>query len=110
MSMREQKLALVLIVAVGHIDERTTHIGELKEKLLFHFLEVPIGDLVLIGPSIERVGIELQTLDELLGEILIDEGHVIADAPALKDLLPAQAQALVPFGLGDHVVAIVVLL
>ena len=110
MLVPEQQLTFVLEVSVHHINERLPHVGELEQKFFLHLAIIAIGDFVLIRAAIERVGVKLQTIRELLGEVFVDERDVVADAADFENLLAAEAQLLVPAGFRHEIVAVVVIL
>src|SRR5712664_1333114 len=108
--VREQELSPVLEVAVDHLDDRLPEVGELLQQLALHLLELAVEDLPAVRLLVEAVDEQLLLHREVGGEELVDEGHVVVVLAHLEDLLPAQAQLLVPSAAGAQVVALVVLL
>src|SRR6266850_6201040 len=109
-AVREQELAPVLEVAVDHLDDRLAEVGELLEQLALHLLELAVEDLPAVRLLVEAVDEQLLLGGEVGGEELVDEGDVVVVLADLEDLLPAQAELLVPGAAGAQVVALVVFL
>src|SRR3989442_107351 len=105
--VREEQLATVLEVAVDHLDDRLAEVGELLQQLLLHLLELAVEDLPAIRLLIEAVDEQLLLGREVRGEEFVDEGDVVVVLAHLEDLLPAQAELLVPRAAGAQVVALV---
>src|SRR5712664_3454893 len=108
--VREQELSAVLEVAVDLLDDRLPEVGELLQQLALHLLELAVEDLPAVRLLVEAVDEQLLLRREVGGEELVDEGDVVVVLAHLEDLLPAQAQLLVPRAAGAQVVALVVLL
>src|SRR3954463_2178421 len=109
-SVGEEQFAPVLEVAVHHLDDGLAEVGELLEELALHLLELAVEDLPAIPLLVESVDEELLLGSEVGGEELVDEGDVVVVLADLEDLLPPQAELLVPGAAGAQVVALVVFL
>src|SRR4051812_14508411 len=105
----EKQLAAVLEIAVHHLDDGLAEVGELLEELALHLLELAVEDLPAVSLLVEAVDEELLLGGEVGGEELVDEGDVVVVLSHLEDLLPPEAQLLVPGTAGAEVVALVVL-
>src|SRR5438105_9147311 len=105
--VREQELAAVLEVAVDHLDDRLAEVGELLQELLLHLLELAVEDLPAVRLLVEAVDEQLLLGREVRGEELVDEGDVVVVLAYLEDLLPPQAELLVPRTAVAQVVALV---
>src|SRR5205823_14653608 len=108
--VREEQLAPVLEIAVHHLDDGLAEVGELLEQLALHLLELAVDDLPAVPLLVEAVDEQLLLDGEIGGEELVDESDVVVVLAHLEDLLPPQAQLLVPGPPGAQVVALVVLL
>src|SRR5207247_8751745 len=106
----QQELSLVAEIAVDDVDERLAEVGELEEKSLLHLLEVAVGNLVHAGLRIEVVEEQLVLAAEILGEIVVDEGHIRAVLAHLEDLLATQPRLPVPARPLHEILAVVELL
>src|SRR5256885_14169075 len=106
----KEQLAAVLEVAVHHLDDGLAEVGELLEELALPLLELAVEDLPAVSLLVEAVDEELLLGGEVGGEELVDEGDVVVVLADLEDLLPSEAQLLVPGAAGAEVVALVVFL
>src|SRR5262249_20271997 len=97
MTMFEQHLAAVLVVAVCHVDKRLSEVRQRKQQLFFHALPIPIRDFIDAALGIELVGEEPLFMAKLFREESIDEGDVVMHAPCLENLFAAEPQTQVPF-------------
>ena len=104
------QLALVAEIAVHDEDERLPEVGQLEEQTLLDLLEITIADLIHAGLRVEVVDEQFVLAAEVLGQVVVDEGHVRAVPADLEDLLAAQSGLAVPAGALDQVLAVVVLL
>src|SRR5262245_24001452 len=106
----EQQLAAVAVIAVYYIDPRFSEVSQAEQEALLDFLEIARLNVVLPDLFLPGVG-EQVVLDAELGrQEGVDERDVVMYTPDLVDLLPAQAQFLIPGALLLDVVALVKLL
>src|SRR5256714_780187 len=105
----EEQLPAVLEIPVHDFDDGLAEVGELLEELALHLLELAVEDLPAVPLLVEAVDEELLLGGEVGGEELVDEGDVVVVLADLEDLLPSEAQLLVPRAPGAEVVAIVIL-
>ena len=96
--MQEVQFPAIGMVGVHHVDDGRTPVGELAEEL-------PLDDLPAPRPRIPLVHEELVPVAELLGQVLVHEGHVVVDAPHEHDLLGPLHGTGVPGGLQGTIVA-----
>src|SRR5688572_26731562 len=106
----EIELAAVRVVGVHGVDDGLAEVGELEQQALLHLPPVLAQDDVAPRAHVVPVFEEGQALTELLGHEGVDEHDVVVDLPHLEDLLPPEAQLLVPLAPGREVLAFVVFL
>src|SRR6267154_1306496 len=109
-TMGEEELPAVLEIPVHHLDDGLAEVGELLQELALHLLELAVEDLPAVPLLVEAVDEELLLGGEVGGEELVDEGDVVVVLADLEDLLPSEAELLVPGAPGAEVVALVVFL
>ena len=85
----QQQLAAVFVVAVSDVDKRLTEIRQRKQQLFFHALPVPVRDFVDAAFGIEVIGEKLLFMTEFFGEEGVDEGDVVVYAARFKDFFAA---------------------
>src|SRR2546430_13664679 len=103
----EEQLAAVLEIAIHHLDDGLAEVGELLEELALHLLELAVEDLPAVAFLVEAVHEQLLLGGEVGGEELVDEGDVVVVLADFEDLLPPEAELLVPRAAGAQVVALV---
>ena len=104
------QLAAVAVVAVLDPDDRLAEVGQVEQQPLLDLLELAALDLVRVVLVVVLEAEELVPAAEVRRQERVDERQVVVDPADLEDLLPAQAELLVPLPPRLVVVAFVVFL
>src|SRR3954447_11469207 len=105
----EVQLTTVPVVAVLHPDDRLAEVGQAEEQAILDLLELAALDLVRLVLVVVLEAEHLVASAEVGRQERVDEGDVGVEPADLEDLLPAQADLLVPPAAHLVVVALLVL-
>ena len=101
MLVPQQQFAAVAVVAVHDINPRLAEVRQAEQQPLLDLLELPRLDHVVPGLLLIGEREQLVLRAELRRQERVDEGDVVVDAADLEDLLPPQAELLVPGSLAS---------
>src|ERR1700733_12239772 len=101
------ELGAIAVIRVLHPDDRLTEVGQVEQKSLLDFLKLTAFDFVDLGLIVVPVAKELVSAAKVHGQERVYKCYVVMDAPHFINLLPSQAQFLVPLSPCVEIIAFI---